>query len=121
MSHRFSGFWTLNDADQHFGGEMKIYNCNDTECDFKLQSWYDLHICDTEGKLALISAESATYKSQDPRFDTEQGKDYFVTVGISFELLPNGSLNLKYLNSDSHGAFCGMSATIEGTWIRQQD
>lgn len=118
--HRISGVWTLNGADQNFGGQMKIYNCNDMECDFKLESWYDLHICDVEGKLTLNNAISAIYTDKYPMYNKKQGGEYWATVGIVFELLQDGSLNVKYLNSDSYHAFCGMSATVEGLWLRQQ-
>ena len=120
MLYKFSGVWVLNDKNTHFGGEMKIYDCNDTECYFELQSWYDLHICDVSGKL-IINNANAIYVSKYPRYDKEQNRDYFISVGIMFESAQDGSLNLKYLNSDSHGAFCGMSATVEGLWIKQDN
>lgn len=121
MLHKIPGIWTLNDENPHFGGQIKISNCTNTECDFKLESWYDLHICDVMGKLTLNDAGHAIYTDKYPIYNKKQDKDYFLTVGIIFKLLQDGSLNISYLNSDSHGAFCGMSATVEGLWVKQQD
>ena len=51
-------------------------------------------------------------------YDAKNDKDYSVPVGINFESLSDGGLSLKYTTPDSHGAFCGMSATLDGVWYK---
>ena len=117
----FDGDWRLNDADGYFGGKLKIYNCTVDVCDFELQSWYDQHICDVDGQIELKSPTTGVYNSKQYRYDNDKDLDYFVPVGIHFELLPDVGLRLKYTNFDSHAAFCGMSATVEGLWDRRKN
>jgi len=115
-SHRFSGTWNLNGTNGYFGGSLEIYNCTSTKCDFKLQSWYDQHICDADGQIELKSPTIGVYNTERYMYDQTKDLDYSVPVGINFELLSDGGLSLKYTTPDSHGAFCGMSATVDGVW-----
>lgn len=118
--HNFDGIWRLNNADGYFGGKLKIYNCTATMCDFKVQSWYDQHICDTEGQIVLTSTTIGIYTDKKYMYDAKNDKEYFVPVGINFEMLLDDGLSLAYTTPDSHGAFCGMSATLEGIWFKQK-
>lgn len=119
-THTFDGVWQLNNADGYFGGELEIENCTDIKCDFKIQSWHDQHICDTDGQIILTSQTTGTYSSKSAMYDPKKDFEYSIPVGINFELLSNGELHLEYINPDSVGAFCGMSATVEGIWARQE-
>lgn len=115
---KWVGKWYLNDQDTVFGGVMEIFDCVDTTCDFKLESWYDLHICDVEGKIK-ISADKAEYNSKKYQYDRETDTEYFIPVGILFQMEAEDKMNLHFINTDSFSAFCGMQATLEGIWIRQ--
>ena len=64
---------------------------------------------------------NGVYDSKKYMYDKSKDLEYFVPVGINFELLPNGNLNLEYKNPDSDAAFCGVSATVEGVWIKQKN
>lgn len=119
--HDWGGVWQLNSADCDFGGKMEISNCDNGKCDFKLQSWRKFHICEANGVIVLNTPANGVYDSKKYMYDKSKDLEYFVPVGINFELLPNGNLNLEYKNPDSDGAFCGMSATIEGMWIKQDN
>lgn len=118
--HNFDGIWQLNNADGYFGGELKIYNCTSTMCEFKVQSWYDQHTCDTDGQIILTSTTTGIYTDKKYAYDAKNDQEYYVPVGISFEILSDGSLSLKYTTTDSDSAFCGMSATLEGFWLKQK-
>ena len=115
---KWVGKWYLNDQDTVFGGVMEIFDCVDTTCDFKLESWYDLHICDVEGKIK-ISGDKAEYNSKKYQYDRETDTEYFIPVGILFQMESEDKMNLHFINTDSFSAFCGMQATLEGVWIRQ--
>ena len=115
---KWVGKWYLNDQDTVFGGVMEIFDCVDTTCDFKLESWYDLHICDVEGKIK-ISGDKAEYNSKKYQYDRETDTEYFIPVGILFQMEAEDKINLHFINADSFSTFCGMQATLEGVWIRQ--
>ena len=115
---KWAGKWYLNDQDTVFGGAMEVFNCDDTTCDFKLESWYDLHICDVEGKIK-INGDKAEYNSKKYQYDRETDTEYFIPVGILFQMESEDKMNLHFINADSFSAFCGMQATLEGVWIRQ--
>lgn len=115
---KWMGKWYLNDQDTVFGGVMEIFDCVDTTCDFKLKSWYDLHICDVEGKIK-ISADKAEYNGKKYQYDRETDTEYFIPVGILFQMEAEDKMNLHFINADSFSAFCGIQATLEGVWIRQ--
>ena len=117
-THDWDGKWILNNQDTVFGGVMEIFNCDDTSCDFKLQSWYNLHICDVEGRIET-TGDNAEYKGKKYQYDRETDTEYFIPVGILFQIKSKDKLSLHYSNADSIGAFCGMQATLEGTWARQ--
>lgn len=117
----FEGTWKLNNADGYFGGILEIDNCTDIKCKFKVQSWHDLHTCDADGEIILTLPTTGVYNSEKYAYDRARDSEYYVPVGIKFELLPDGGLLLKYLNSDSADAFCGMSATVAGTWTNQKN
>lgn len=119
ITRDWGGIWQLNGADGDLGGKMGIYNCTDTECDFTIQSWYKLHTCEANGVIILKTPTHGVYNSKKYMYDQSKDLEYFVPVGINFELLPNGNLNLEYKNPDSDDAFCGMSATLDGVWIKQ--
>ena len=115
---KWVGKWYLNDQDTVFGGVMEVSNCDDTTCDFKLESWYDLHICDVEGKIK-ISGDKAEYNSKKYQYDRETDTEYFIPVGILFQMESEDKMNLHFINADSFSAFCGIQTTLEGVWIRQ--
>ena len=115
---KWVGKWYLNDQDTVFGGAMEVFNCDDTTCDFKLESWYDLHICDVEGQIE-ISGDKAEYNSKKYQYDRETDTEYFIPVGILFQMESEDKMNLHFINADSFSAFCGIQATLEGIWIRQ--
>ena len=115
---KWVGKWYLNDQDTVFGGVMEIFDCVDTTCDFKLESWYDLHICDVEGKIK-ISGDKAEYNGKKYQYDRETDTEYFIPVGILFQMESEDKMNLHFINADSFSDFCGMQATLEGVWIRQ--
>lgn len=115
---KWVGKWYLNDQDTVFGGVMEIFDCVDTTCDFKLESWYDLHICDVEGKIK-INGDKAEYNSKKYQYDRETDTEYFIPVGILFQMESEDKMNLHFINADSFSAFCGIQATLEGVWIRQ--
>ena len=117
-AQKWAGKWYLNDQDTVFGGVMEIFDCDDTTCAFKLESWYDLHICDVEGKIE-ISGDKAEYNSKKYQYDRETDTEYFIPVGILFQMGSEDKMNLHFINADSFSAFCGMQATLEGIWIRQ--
>lgn len=117
-TQKWAGKWHLNDQDTVFGGVMEVFNCDDTTCDFKLESWYDLHICDVEGKIE-ISGDKAEYNSKKYQYDSETDTEYVIPVGILFQMEAEDKMNLHFINTDSFSAFCGMQATLEGIWIRQ--
>ena len=117
-TQKWAGKWHLNDQDTVFGGVMEVFNCDDTTCDFKLESWYDLHICDAEGKIE-ISGDKAEYNSKKYQYDRETDTEYVIPVGILFQMEAEDKMNLHFINTDSFSAFCGMQATLEGIWIRQ--
>lgn len=117
-TQKWSGKWYLNDQDTVFGGAMEVFNCDDTTCDFKLESWYDLHICDVEGKIK-INGDKAEYNSKKYQYDRETDTEYFIPVGILFQMEAEDKMNLHFINADSFSAFCGIQATLEGIWIRQ--
>lgn len=117
-TQKWAGKWYLNDQDTVFGGVMEIFDCVDTICDFKLESWYDLHICDVEGKIK-ISGDKAEYNSKKYQYDRETDTEYFIPVGILFQMESEDKMNLHFINADSFSTFCGMQATLEGVWIRQ--
>lgn len=119
--YNFDGTWQLNNADSYFGGNLEIFNCTDTKCDFTLQSWYDQHICDTNGQMELKSPTIGVYKTKRYMYDPTNDLDYSVPVGINFELISDNGLHLSYTTSDSHSAFCGMSATLEGMWHKSKN
>lgn len=112
------GNWQLNDTDTSLGGKMLIYDCTDSACNFNIQSWYDLHICDVSGKLTIHN-DFAEYKTTKYVYDNKTDMEYNIPVGIRFQILSNNELNLRYINADSDNAFCGMNATVEGVWIKQ--
>lgn len=113
-----SGKWYLNNADTFFGGEMSISNCSDSVCRFNIQSWYDSHICDVDGELSIQNG-FAEYKTTKYVYDNQTGAENYIPVGIVFNVLSQNKLNLRYINTDSDNAFCGMNATVEGVWIKQ--
>ena len=115
---KWVGKWYLNDQDTVFGGMMEIFDCVDTTCDFKLESWYNLHICDVEGKIK-IRADKAEYNGKKYQYDRETDTEYFIPVGILFQMESEDKMNLHFINADSFSAFCGIQATLEGIWIRQ--
>lgn len=117
-SEYFSGKWQLNDTDTSLGGKMLIYDCTDSACNFNIQSWYDLHICDVSGKLTIHN-DFAEYKTTKYVYDNKTDMEYNIPVGIRFQILSNNELNLRYINADSDNAFCGMNATVEGVWTKQ--
>ena len=117
-SNDFIGKWYLNDANTFFGGEMVISGCSNLVCKFKIESWYDTHICDVDGQLT-IQNDFAEYKTTKYIYDNATDTEYFIPIGIMFHMLPNKELNLRYTNTDSGNAFCGMNATIEGVWTRK--
>ena len=117
-TQKWAGKWYLNDRDTVFGGVMEVFNCDDTTCDFKLESWYDLHICDVEGEIK-ISADKAEYNGKKYQYDRETDTEYFIPVGILFQMESEDKMNLHFINADSFSAFCGIQATLEGIWIRQ--
>ena len=117
-TQKWAGKWYLNDQDTVFGGVMEVFNCDDTTCDFKLESWYDLHICDVEGKIK-INGDKAEYNGKKYQYDREADTEYFIPVGILFQMESEDKMNLRFLNADSFSAFCGIQATLEGIWIRQ--
>ena len=51
--------------------------------------------------------------------DRETDTEYFIPVGILFQMESEDKMSLHYVNADSFSAFCGMQATLEGIWIRQ--
>ena len=115
---KWVGKWYLNDQDTVFGGVMEIFDCVDTTCDFKLESWYDLHICDVEGKIE-INEDKAEYNGKKYQYDRETDTEYFIHVGILFQMEAEDKMNLHFINADSFSAFCGIQATLEGVLIRQ--
>ena len=117
-SQKWAGKWQLNAQDAVLGGMMEIFNCDDTTCDFKLESWYDLHICDVEGKIK-INGDKAEYNGKKYQYDREADTEYFIPVGILFQMESEDKMNLRFLNADSFSAFCGIQATLEGIWTRQ--
>lgn len=117
-SEYLSGKWQLNDADASSGGEMVIYDCTHSTCNFNIQSWYNSHICDVSGELT-IQNDFAEYKTTKYVYDNKTDTEYNIPVGINFQILSNNELNLRYINADSDNAFCGMNATVEGVWIKQ--
>ncbi|MBR2412589.1 MAG: hypothetical protein IKB10_02910 [Alphaproteobacteria bacterium] len=117
-NQKWVGKWYLNDLDTVFGGVMDVFNCDDTTCDFKLESWYDLHICDVDGKIK-INGDKAEYNDKKYQYDRETDTEYFIPVGILFQMESEDKMNLRFINADSFSAFCGMQATLEGIWIRQ--
>ena len=117
-TQKWAGNWQLNAQDAVLGGMMEIFNCDDTTCDFKLESWYDLHICDVEGKIK-INGDKAEYNGKKYQYDREADTEYFIPVGILFQMESEDKMNLHFINADSFSAFCGMQATLEGNWIRQ--
>lgn len=117
-SQKWAGKWQLNAQDAVLGGMMEIFNCDDTTCDFKLESWYDLHICDVEGKIK-INGDKAEYNGKKYQYDRDTDTEYFIPVGILFQMESEDKMSLHYVNADSFSAFCGMQATLEGIWIRQ--
>lgn len=119
-THNFDGIWQLNNADVYFGGELKIYNCTATMCDFKVQSWYDQHTCITDGQIVLSSETTGIYTDKKYMYDAKNDKEYSLPVGLNFETVPDDGFSLKYATPDSHSAFCGMSATLEGIWFKQK-
>ena len=112
------GNWHLNDKNTSSGGEMIISNCSDSICKFNIQSWYDSHICDVDGELS-IQNDFAEYRTTKYVYDSKTDTENYVPVGIVFEILAQNKLNLRYVNTDSDNAFCGMNATVEGVWIKQ--
>lgn len=114
----FSGTWYLNEKDTFIGGEMIIYDCSDLICKFDIQSWYDSHICDVSGELS-IQNDFAEYKTTNYVYDNKTNIEHYIPVGIIFEILSQNKLNLRYINTDSDNAFCGMNATVEGVWVKQ--
>ncbi len=117
-NQKWAGKWQLNAQDAVLGGMMEIFNCDDISCNFKLQSWYDLHICDVEGKIE-ITGNNAEYKGKKYQYDRDTDTEYFISVGILFQMDSEDKMSLHYVNADSFSAFCGMQATLEGIWIRQ--
>ena len=109
------GEWFLNNADYPLGGKMVISNCANFVCDFNLQSWYDSHICDIEGKLN-IKKDYAEYKEQKYKYDNKTGTEYSVSVGFLLKITENNNIDIHYINTDSYDAFCGIKATLEGVW-----
>ena len=112
------GKWHLNAKNTSFGGEMSISNCSDSVCRFNIQSWYDSHICDVDGELSIQNG-FAEYQTTKYVYDNQTGAENYIPVGIIFKVLSQNKLNLRYINTDSDNAFCGMNATIEGVWIKQ--
>jgi hypothetical protein len=96
---KWMGKWYLNDQDTVFGGVMEIFDCVDTTCDFKLESWYDLHICDVEGKIE-ISGDKAEYNSKKYQYDRVTDTEYFIPVGILFQM------ELVFIGSYGPAVFC---------------
>jgi hypothetical protein len=114
----FSGEWQLNNTDTSFGGEMVISDCINSTCSFSIQSWYGLDICDVSGKMTIQNG-FAEYKTTKYVYDNQTDAENYIPVGIIFEMSSHNKLNLRYINTDSDNAFCGMNATIEGVWIKQ--
>ena len=112
------GEWHLNDKSTLFGGEMSISDCTDSVCKFNIQSWYDSHICDVDGELSIQNG-FAEYRTTKYVYDNKTDTENYVPVGIIFEMPSHNKLNLRYVNTDSDNAFCGMNATVEGVWIKQ--
>ena len=112
------GEWHLNDKSTLFGGEMSISDCTDSVCKFNIQSWYDSHICDVDGELSIQNG-FAEYRTTKYVYDNKTDTENYVPVGIIFEMPSHNKLNLRYINTDSDNAFCGMNATVEGNWTRQ--
>ena len=117
-NQKWAGKWYLNGQRTVFGGTLEVFSCDDATCDFKLQSWYDLHICDVEGRIE-ISGDKAEYKDKKYQYDRETDTEYFIPVGILFQIESEDKMNLHFINADSFSTFCGMQATLEGTWIKQ--
>ena len=113
-----SGKWYLNNADTFFGGEMSISNCSDSVCRFNIQSWYGSHICDVDGELSIQNG-FVEYQTTKYVYNNQTGAENYIPVGIVFNVLSQNKLNLRYINTDSNNAFCGINATVEGVWIKQ--
>lgn len=116
--NNFSGTWVLNDKDINFGGVMQISNCNDKQCDFKIESWYDQHLCDINGIMEFSDKDTAHYQTKGYRFNRDSGKEEYPLVGINIVRVSDDTINIQFLNYDSKSTFCGMSATVEGVWSK---
>ena len=75
-------------------------------------------LCDVEGKIK-INRDKAEYNSKKYQYDRETDTEYFIPVGILFQMETEDKMNLHFINADSFSAFCGIQATLEGIWIRQ--
>ena len=118
LSAFLPGEWFLNNVDYPLGGKMVISNCTVSGCDFNLQSWYDSHVCDIDGKLN-IKKDYAEYETQKYKYDKKTDTEYSVPVGFLLEITENNDISIRYTNTDSYNEFCGINATIEGIWAKQ--
>ncbi len=66
-----------------------------------------------------IRGDKAEYNGKKYQYDRETDTEYFIPVGILFQMESADKMNLRFINADSFSAFCGMQATPEGIWIRQ--
>lgn len=118
LSTFLPGEWFLNNAEYPLGGKMVISNCTILVCDFNLQSWYNSHICDIDGKLN-IKEDYAEYENQKYKYDKKTDTEYFVSVGFLLEITKNNDISIRYSNEDSYNEFCGLNATVEGIWAKR--
>lgn len=114
----FFGTYLLNKSGDYDEGILKITDCKGQKCYFELQSSQNMHTCEAEGVINMTDEGKAEYTTKDYRYDKKNKKEFFVDVGIVFQKDTNKEMVLKYTNSQSYNAFCGMSATLEGIWTK---
>ena len=115
----FAGTWFLNDKDESYGGEMVISNCVDSTCDFTLAAWNGYYTCMADGKIT-VNKNRAEYKTTTVAYNDATNQMEQTDVGIMFHMARVGNLDVRYYNDESAHEFCGMNASLEGKWVKQQ-
>jgi len=100
----FAGNWSLNNPNDDLSGEMKIWNCTASQCEFKLNSGQYANECEANGVMKISDENKASYYFK------------YYDAGITFTLLPDKAMSVSYSNTHSRNIFCGMNATLEGSW-----
>lgn len=108
------GIWEYKRYSTDSFGTLKITDCTDNQCNFKINTADGAHTCSLEGKLK-INADKGEYKE---KYKTPAGKDEEVIVTFK---LDNTKRIIKIDSNHQSHRYCGMQGEFIGEYENENN